>query len=571
MSYLVLARKYRPRIFDEVIDQDHVTRTLANAISSDRVAHAILFSGPRGTGKTTVARILAKAMNCENGPTAVPCNNCRSCREITSGNAVDVFEIDGASNNSVDQVRELRGNVRYMPAHSLYKIYIIDEVHMLSIPAFNALLKTLEEPPDHVLFLFATTEPHKIPVTILSRCQRHDFKRIGLEPIVEHMQSLIAKEGFSISRESLAIIAREAGGSMRDALSLLDQIMACSEETVSDDQVQGLLGVVDRKVFYDISAALFNGDAAELLEILDGIYDRGHDMKRLYAELVEHFRNLMVAKMGANISHLMDLPGHEIEHMREQVSAISAAYLNQMFDLLFKEEATIKFSAQPKIALEMIFFRMLQVKPVLPIDELIDKLDHLRTEISQGTGDSVDTDRIKGPERPLRNEARSYQSDSLQQATGTHSRDASRGHGFSATPPVTDKDSDIDIEEAWEKIQQIISDKNPSLAATLTRCKLKQPAPDRLEIEVTGNGFNLNLIRRDRNLDIIKKVCRDVFARELEIVITAGKATGNDNRKKKIEANRLKTEALSHSLVADAIEIFDGKVVDVKIIKEDDS
>ena len=176
MSYLVLARKYRPQTFDQVIEQDHVTRTLSNAISSDRVAHAVLFSGPRGTGKTTVARILAKAMNCKEGSVPTPCNECRSCGEITSGNAVDVFEIDGASNNSVDQVRELRENIKYMPAHSLYKIYIIDEVHMLSMPAFNALLKTLEEPPPHVMFIFATTEPHKIPITILSRCQRHDFK-----------------------------------------------------------------------------------------------------------------------------------------------------------------------------------------------------------------------------------------------------------------------------------------------------------------------------------------------------------------------------------------------------------
>ena len=215
----------------------------------------------------------------------------------------------------------------------------------------------------------------------------------------------------------------------------------------------------------------------------------------------------------------------------------------------------------------MIFFRMLQIKPILPIDELIDKLDHLRKEISQETGDSIETDRNQNPERSLKNLAKSHQSDDPQQSTATDIDDTS----FSEAPATSKIGSDIDIEEAWEKIQHIISDKNPSLAATLTRCKLKQPTPDRLEIEVTGNGFNLNQIRRDRNLNIIKKVCREVFAREMAIVITAGKDTGDDNRKKKIESNRLKTEALSHSLVADALEIFDGKVVDVKIIKEDDS
>jgi len=227
MSYLVLARKYRPQTFAEVVEQGHITRTLTHAISAGRMVHAVLFSGPRGTGKTTVARILAKAMNCEKGPTPDPCNICRSCREITAGSAVDVYEIDGASNNSVDQIRDLRENLRYMPAHSQYKIYIIDEVHMLSIAAFNALLKTLEEPPAHVMFIFATTEPQKIPVTILSRCQRHDFRRIPIESMTQHMEMISSKEGIRIPSESVWLIAREAGGSMRDALSLLDQVMAC--------------------------------------------------------------------------------------------------------------------------------------------------------------------------------------------------------------------------------------------------------------------------------------------------------------------------------------------------------
>ncbi|WP_054701283.1 DNA polymerase III subunit gamma/tau [Desulfosarcina cetonica] len=225
MGYLVLARKYRPQTFDAVVGQQHVTQTLKNAIKAGRVAHAILFSGPRGTGKTTVARILAKAMNCETGPTETPCNHCRSCMDITAGRGVDVFEIDGASNNSVEQVRELRDNSRYMPAHSRFKIYIIDEVHMLSIAAFNALLKTLEEPPAHVMFLFATTEAHKIPITILSRCQRHDLKRIDLAAVVGHMESLCRQESVAISTNNLWRIARESGGSMRDALSLLDQIL----------------------------------------------------------------------------------------------------------------------------------------------------------------------------------------------------------------------------------------------------------------------------------------------------------------------------------------------------------
>lgn len=565
MSYLVLARKYRPQIFDRVIDQDHVTRTLTNAIASDRVAHAILFTGPRGTGKTTVARILAKALNCAGGPTAAPCNTCRSCTEITSGNAVDVFEIDGASNNSVDQVRELRDNVRYMPAHSLYKIYIIDEVHMLSTPAFNALLKTLEEPPGHVMFIFATTEPHKIPVTILSRCQRHDFKRIKLESITQHMQSLCSKEGIEISSESLAVIAREAGGSMRDALSLLDQVMTCSEGATADEQVLDLLGVIDRKVVFDLSAAIIQGKIPEILEILDNVYDHGHDMKRLYSTLVEHFRNLLIVKLGKKVSLLVDLPANEIQRMQQQVKDLSAAYLNQIFDLLFKQEPTVKFSMQPKLALEMVFFKLLQLKPALPIEELIDKLDRLRSEIANSPG-TADQGRNDSAARTQTEIPAAKSAPTNLRSSMPVQRTGSEGNRTAAGPAA-----DMDLDTAWQKIQETISVTNPSLAANLSKCKLKQPDANRLQIEVIGNGFNLSMIQRPKHLDIIKKVCSDLFSKEMHITITGKNEPELDNRKKKNNDNRLKKEALNHPLLAEALDIFDGKVVGVKILKEDDS
>ncbi|MBT8374211.1 MAG: DNA polymerase III subunit gamma/tau, partial [Deltaproteobacteria bacterium] len=389
MSYLVLARKYRPQTFEEVIGQDHITRTLTNAISMDRVAHAILFSGPRGTGKTTVARILAKTMNCKKGPAPTPCNECGSCKEITTGRAVDVFEIDGASNNSVDQIRELRENVRYMPAHSLYKVYIIDEVHMLSTSAFNALLKTLEEPPSHVMFMFATTEPNKIPTTILSRCQRHDFRRINLESISKHMSNICSKEGIDIENESLELIAREADGSMRDALSLLDQLMACIEGRITNDRIVDVLGVIDRKNLYAISSAILSRNIPAILDILDDIYLHGQDMKKLYSDLTEHFRNLLVVKMGEKINKLVDLPAHEIDLMTDQVKNISEIYLTQILNILFYEEETIRFSAHPKIALEMTFIKMFQIKPALSIDELIDKLDTLKKEASPVRGNQL--------------------------------------------------------------------------------------------------------------------------------------------------------------------------------------
>jgi DNA polymerase-3 subunit gamma/tau len=562
MSYLVLARKYRPQTFEEVVAQAHITRTLTNAISSGRVAHAILFSGPRGTGKTTVARILAKAMNCKEGPTAVPCNVCTSCNEITAGKAVDVFEIDGASNNSVDQVRELRENVKYMPAHSLYKIYIIDEVHMLSTAAFNALLKTLEEPPSHVMFMFATTEPHKIPITILSRCQRHDFRRMDLNSISSHMASLCRQEGFEIAEESLGLIAREAGGSMRDGLSLLDQVMTCIQGPITHEQVLDILGIIDRKFIFDLSESILKADIPAVLDLLDDIYDHGHDIKKLYADLTEHFRNLLVAAMGKKVNKLVDLPSGEIDQLVAQAETTSTAVLNQIFDLLFKEEASIRLSAQPKLALEMALIRMLQSKPVLPIDVLIDKLDILREEMfaSGQPQEFVGTaphSAINAKDRSAGSQVKTSPGSSKSGAkrSGVETKEASP-----VNSPVENS------AEAWTQISKIISNKNPSLAANLAKCRLKKIEGQRLEIEVPGNGFTLKMIQREKNMAVLQQVCADVLGSRKDIRLSAGTTPDDNYQKKKSHDNELKKKALSHPLVADAVEIFDGKLIDVKLL-----
>jgi DNA polymerase-3 subunit gamma/tau len=553
MSYLVLARKYRPQTFEQVIQQDHVTRTLVNAIAAERVAHAILFSGPRGTGKTTVARILAKAMNCAEGPAREPCNACRSCREITSGSGADVFEIDGASNNSVDQIRELRENVKYMPAHSLYKIYIIDEVHMLSVAAFNALLKTLEEPPPHVMFLFATTEPHKIPITILSRCQRHDFRRIDSESMQNHMHMICDAEGIGIPAESLGLIAREAGGSMRDALSLLDQVVLCAEDTIGHDHVLDILGVVDRKVLFDISEAVIRGDIAAILDILDDMYDHGHDMKKLYAELLEQFRNLLIVKMGKKVGKLVDIPGHEIDLMREQVEGVSLIFLNQVFDLLFREESTIRLSAQSKLAMEMLFVRLFQIKPALPIDVLIEKLDDLRRDL--GTGHA--------------NYGKIEAEPPAEKSTGSVKGTAGEPIGAAESLKPFGRnahDPGEDLEETWKRLLSHLSEQHPSLAANLKNSTLKRVTEISLEIEVKGNGYNINMIKRGSSMETLKKVCRNFFGRELDLVVRANVDQEDDNQYKRDRAGRLQQEALNHPLVTDAIEIFNGKVIDVKIL-----
>jgi DNA polymerase-3 subunit gamma/tau len=549
MSYLVLARKYRPQTFEGVVEQEHVTRTLSNAISADRVAHAVLFAGPRGTGKTTVARILAKAMNCSAGPNPAPCNECRSCREITSGNAVDVFEIDGASNNSVDQVRELRDHIKYMPAHSKYKIYIIDEVHMLSMPAFNALLKTLEEPPAHVMFIFATTEPQKIPITILSRCQRHDFRRLSLKSMIEHMTSICQQEDFKIPQESLVLIGREATGSMRDALSLLDQVLSCFKGSVSHDQVLDILGVIDRKYVFDFCGAVLQGDIGAILDELDNCYHRGYDLQKLFTNLLEHLRHLLIVKLGRNVDKLVDLPENEIAQMADQIRQVPYAALNQIFEQLFRQEAMIRLSADPKLALEMAFIRLDQMKPALPIDELIDKLDLLRQEIHDSPGGIAEQ---KPGGKPL-----SLESD--RQTEDRHS---------DATPesPAATAERLNDLDATWKRLYEIISKKVPSLGASLTGCRLKQVADDHIEIEVRDNGFTMNMLQREKNKAALKEVCTAYFGQAKDIVLISPSEPVDEHPKKKSQNDHLiKQKALSHPLVADAIEIFNGKLIDIKI------
>ncbi|MFQ5466160.1 MAG: DNA polymerase III subunit gamma/tau [Thermodesulfobacteriota bacterium] len=375
-SYLVIARKWRPGLFDEIVGQAHVTRTLTGAVSSGRIAHAYLFSGPRGVGKTTAARILAKCLNCEKGPTPEPCNSCDSCRSIASGTSVDVFEIDGASNTSVDNVRELRESVRYVPAGGRYKVYIIDEVHMLSTSAFNALLKTLEEPPPHAVFIFATTEVHKIPATILSRCQRFDFKRIPTAEIYGRLKEIMEKEGIGYEEGALVSIAREADGSLRDAQSLLDQVVAYSGGEVRAADVASSLGLMDRTILTGLLAAVVGGDSGECLNIVEKIYDFGYDLKKACADLLEYIRDLTVMKVSG-ADPLTDLDGGELKRLADLAEGVTPERLQILFSVIAAAYGEVSRSAFPRYSFEMALLRAAHTTDLVPIGQVISRLEDL--------------------------------------------------------------------------------------------------------------------------------------------------------------------------------------------------
>ncbi|MFW6011152.1 MAG: DNA polymerase III subunit gamma/tau [Desulfosalsimonas sp.] len=571
MSYLVFARKYRPQQFDGVIGQFHITRTLENAVASGRLAHAILFSGPRGTGKTTVARILAKCVNCEAGPTTTPCDQCRSCREIIIGNAVDIYEIDGASNNRVENVRELRENAKYMPAHSPYKIYIIDEVHMLSDAAFNALLKILEEPPAHVLFFFATTEPNKIPVTILSRCQRHDLKRVEIDALIDHMEAVCAKEGIDIERHALGLIAREADGSVRDALSLLDQIVTCAEGQITEEQITDILGVIDRRTVFDSAGALFNRDMDTLLSICERLYSQGRHLLRFYSELIEHFRNLFVIKKGGpQQKALSSVPAHEKELMEKQVENISEPWIAQILNTLFEDEWRIRQSISPRHAMEMTFFRLFQIRPAMAIDELIEKIDLLRQKVSED-----------GPRQPAVSQPGLADAAAGQKAPPKEAVQASPGPEAATPEPPPEtcvkEETGVEMEaekpdllslpkeEIWEKLKEKIAEKSPALVACLGQSALSELTENSLLIEVKGAGTNINLLKKKKNINNLENICSEFLGKNISVNLDIKEADDNFLNQKK-EARHLKQEALNHPLVGAAVKTFNGKIEDIKIL-----
>ncbi|MBP5319987.1 MAG: DNA polymerase III subunit gamma/tau, partial [Kiritimatiellae bacterium] len=384
MAYEVLARKWRPSTFDDVVGQEHVTRTLKHAIESGRVAHAYLFVGPRGIGKTTLSRIFAKAINCEHPNGVEPCGNCEICRAITEGHSLDVIEIDGASNNKVENVHEILDRIQFSPVTCKYKIYIIDEVHMLTSSAFNALLKTLEEPPPYVKFIFATTEGDKVLPTIISRCQRFDLRRIATPMIVSRLRHICDAEKITIDDDALLAVARGAEGGMRDALSALDQLISFKGDALTEEDVLAVFGLVSRKSMEELASAVLTGDMATILTLIDRFDSAGKDMRRLTVELMDHFRNLLVYQhVGEGMANL-DATPEQIRSLAAQAPLADATRVLQIAEHLSEVEGRLRFALSVRTLIEMALIRCARIARTVTLDEILRRLNALGA--GAGTG-----------------------------------------------------------------------------------------------------------------------------------------------------------------------------------------
>ncbi len=557
MSYLVLARKWRPKGFDDLVGQEPITRILRNAISQNKIAHAYIFSGPRGVGKTSTARILAKALNCKEGPTPVPCGVCESCAAVAGGASVDVIEIDGASNNSVDDIRDLREKVKYAPSGGKYKIYIIDETHMLSISAFNALLKTLEEPPSHVIFVLATTAIKKIPATILSRCQHMPFRRISGSAIKARLKEISDAEQITISPSALGLVARAADGSMRDSLTILDQLSSFSSD-ITEEDVKGLLGIADMGMLLKIAEAVIAGNRVDILDAVNLLSERGTDIRTFTKELAQFFRDLLVVSVMSEPGDVLDLSDEELAGVRDVVSASSESQLTLILSDLIKAEAEVRNSASPRLALEMALIRASYLSSMKPIEKIIENLEQYGTqfggnESSRPAAQSRRTEKHAITPAPVEKAVTAQQAD-LRAEEQKRKQPVDlpvSGDPADESGELEAADAGRDISASWEKTLERI---DAPLASKLSKAVYEFNGGDFVITLNGGHSVFEEAIKK--NLASIEKIMSEESGGKIRIRL----ATASQKTPRKKD---LKEKIMNEPVIKEALELFEGRIVDV--------
>ena len=572
MSYQVLARKWRPQNFDDLVGQEHVSRTLANAMASGRIHHAFLFTGARGVGKTSAARILAKALNCEVGLSPTPCNVCPSCVEITNGQGIDVLEIDGASNNGVDEIRELRESIRYLPARGRYRIIIIDEVHMLSTSAFNALLKTLEEPPPHVKFIFATTEPHKIPITILSRCQRFDFRKISLNPLVARLRMIVDAEKITISDLALILIARRGEGSMRDALSALDQMIAFCGESVADEDVQGLLGLVDRRLIHDAIEAIVNRESHLALETLRRIDEQGYAFRQFAQELVEGLRGLILLKVTTDPGDLLDVTAEERQKLQTLADRATVEDLQRAMTLLLRTESEIAHSTFPRLLLEMTLIRLCYLPPTREIAALLGKIDELERRLGTGKGQILPPPRPSAPTHPPPVQAAARPEPTPPAPLLPRGAPVSVDSPPAAAPSTAPGNGVRD----WPgMIAHVRGAKRPRLVNALEQASLLEMQLPTIRLGLPKGSLALEMLQEEVVITELRTLASDFFCSKVDLRFVSlseaealGSAPPSLQQSRRVAEENLKNElhdeARSNPVIRSACDLLGGEIVEVR-------
>lgn len=538
MSYLVLARKWRPQNFDELIGQEPIIRVLKNSIDQNRIAHAYLFSGPRGVGKTSTARILAKALNCQEGASSSPCGRCAFCTSITDGSSIDVMEIDGASNNSVNDIRDLRERVKYVPSGAQYKVYIIDETHMLSDAAFNALLKTLEEPPTHVIFVLATTAPRKIPATVLSRCQHLMFRRIPTPQIRDRLKKISSSEEISITRPALDMIARAADGSLRDALTILDQISSFSND-VTESDVHDLLGITDFTLLSTLSLALLEGKREDLIRIAGDLAERGTDIRSFMRDLIQFFRDLLVLSVLEKHEELLELNSEELTMMKQIIEKTSEDHLTLMTSELLKAEVDVRNASLPRLVFEMYLLKISFLSDMQPIQEIMEKLDVYTRLHPDSPGKSNVQEPVDLPKRGKHTSAPPESIPKQNEQKGDES-----------------ELQDVNLtDEIWEKTLARV---NHPLSSKLSKASFKLEG--NIVALALDEGHSVFVDSIKKNAEYLAGILSEELGKKVQIKV-------NTLQKRKIREKReLKEEVLSDPMVKEVLELFDGRIVDVNPI-----